>query len=64
MLRGSDRIYRLGGEDLTAIVNSARRRNRSLWDILEELERQPGLPAVREILNTLSSRLGHALTMS
>ena len=36
-------VYGLGGEDLTAIVNSARRRNRSLWEVLEELERQPGL---------------------
>jgi hypothetical protein len=24
-------------------VNSARRRNRSLWEVLEELERQPGI---------------------
>ena len=35
--------YGLGGEDLTAIVNTARRRNRSVWDVLEELERQPGI---------------------
>ncbi|HEX3428291.1 MAG TPA: ATP-dependent DNA helicase [Candidatus Limnocylindrales bacterium] len=35
--------YQLGGEDLTAIVTSARRRNRTLWDVLEELDRQPGL---------------------
>ena len=35
--------YQLGGEDLTAIVNSARRRNRTLWEVLEELERQPGI---------------------
>jgi ATP-dependent DNA helicase UvrD/PcrA len=35
--------YRLGGEDLTAIVNNARRRNRTLWEVLEELERQPGI---------------------
>ena len=36
-------VYGLGGADLTAIVNSARRRNRSLWDVLEELDRQPGI---------------------
>jgi DNA helicase-2/ATP-dependent DNA helicase PcrA len=36
-------IYGLGGEDLTAIVNTARRRNRSVWAILEELDRQPGV---------------------
>jgi DNA helicase-2/ATP-dependent DNA helicase PcrA len=35
--------YNLGGEDLTAIVNSARRRNRPLWEVLEELDRQPGI---------------------
>ncbi|HEY7591039.1 MAG TPA: ATP-dependent DNA helicase [Candidatus Limnocylindrales bacterium] len=36
-------VYGLGGGDLIAIVNSARRRNRSLWDVLEELDRQPGI---------------------
>ncbi|HYM84387.1 MAG TPA: ATP-dependent helicase, partial [Candidatus Dormibacteraeota bacterium] len=36
-------VYGLGGEDLTAIVNTARRRNRSIWEVLEELERQPGI---------------------
>jgi DNA helicase II / ATP-dependent DNA helicase PcrA len=35
--------YALGGEDLTSIVTSARRRNRTLWDVLEELDRQPGI---------------------
>ncbi len=39
-LAASD-VYRLGGPDLTTIVNTARRRNRSLWEVLEELERQP-----------------------
>jgi DNA helicase-2/ATP-dependent DNA helicase PcrA len=41
-LASSD-VYELGGEDLTAIVNMARRRNRSVWAILDELERQPGI---------------------
>jgi len=36
-------VYGLGGEDLTAIFNAARRRNRSFWDVVEELTRQPGL---------------------
>jgi len=36
-------VYRLGGEDLTAIVNMARRRNRSVWAVLDELDRQPGI---------------------
>ena len=35
--------YSLGGEDLTAIVNMARRRHRSVWEVLEELDRQPGI---------------------
>jgi DNA helicase-2/ATP-dependent DNA helicase PcrA len=41
-LAASD-VYGLGGADLTAIVNTARRRNRSLWEVLEELSTQPGL---------------------
>jgi len=36
-------VYGLHGPDLTSIVNAARRRNRSLWDVLEELDRQPGV---------------------
>ncbi|MFL5723334.1 MAG: ATP-dependent helicase [Chloroflexota bacterium] len=36
-------VYSLGGEDLTAIVNMARRRNRSIWAVLDELDRQPGI---------------------
>jgi len=39
----ASQVYVLGGEDLTAVVNAARRRNRSLWEVIEELERQPGL---------------------
>ena len=43
--------YGLGGEDLTAIVNTARRRHRSVWEVLDEVERQPGIlrlsPATR-----------------
>ncbi|MDP9484170.1 MAG: ATP-dependent helicase, partial [Chloroflexota bacterium] len=49
-LAASD-VYGLGGEDLTDIVASARRRNRTVWDVLEEVDRQPGLlrlaPATR-----------------
>jgi DNA helicase-2/ATP-dependent DNA helicase PcrA len=36
-------LYGLGGEDLVAIVSSARRRNRSVLDVLDELGRQPGI---------------------
>jgi DNA helicase-2/ATP-dependent DNA helicase PcrA len=55
-LAASD-VYGLGGEDLTAIVNSARRRNRSLMAVLVELERQPGIlrlsPATRAAVHRL-----------
>src|SRR5258708_7292068 len=55
-LAASD-IYGLGGEDLTAIVNMARRRNRSVWAILEELERQPGILRVSPDTRTIVHRL-------
>ncbi|HEV8404010.1 MAG TPA: ATP-dependent DNA helicase [Candidatus Limnocylindrales bacterium] len=54
-------VYGLGGEDLTSIVNMARRRNRSVWAVLEELDRQPGIlrlapdtrPAVTRLVTDL-----------
>ncbi len=49
--------YRLGGEDLTAIVTSARRRNRTLWEVLEELVRQPGLLRIAPASRTAVARL-------
>ena len=59
-LAASD-VYSLGGPDLTAIVNSARRRNRSLWEVAEELTRQPGLlrlsPETRATLERLVADL-------
>ena len=55
-LAASD-VYGLGGEDLTAIVNAARRRNRTVWEILEELERQPGLIRVSPAHRTAVARL-------
>jgi len=49
--------YLLGGEDLTAIVTTSRRRNRTVWDVLEELDRQPGIlrvsPATRASVHRL-----------
>ncbi|HET7031253.1 MAG TPA: ATP-dependent DNA helicase [Candidatus Limnocylindrales bacterium] len=58
---GTAEPYHLGGEDMTAIVNSARRRNRTLWDVLEELERQPGIlriaPATRAAVGRLVADL-------
>jgi DNA helicase-2/ATP-dependent DNA helicase PcrA len=54
-------VYALGGEDLTAIVNTARRRNRSVWAVLEELDRQPGIlrvgPETRATVRTLVADL-------
>ncbi len=50
-------IYGLGGPDLTAIVNTARRRNRSLWEILDELGRQPGILRLAPGTRTAAARL-------
>ena len=55
-LAASD-VYGLGGPDLTAIVNAARRRNRSLWDVMEELTRQPGLLRLSPDTRTVLERL-------
>jgi DNA helicase II / ATP-dependent DNA helicase PcrA len=53
----SSEVYGLGGEDLTAIVNTARRRHQSVWTTLDELERQPGIlrvsPATRQAVHRL-----------
>ena len=48
--------YGLGGEDLTSIVNTARRRHRSIWEILDELERQPGILRLSDATRTAASR--------
>jgi DNA helicase-2/ATP-dependent DNA helicase PcrA len=53
----SSEVYGLGGEDLTAIVNMARRRNRSIRAILEELEQQPGILRVSPLTRTAVRRL-------
>jgi DNA helicase II / ATP-dependent DNA helicase PcrA len=56
-------VYGLGGPDLTAILNTARRRNRSFWELAEELVRQPGLlriePASRAALEHLVRDVVH-----
>ncbi len=49
--------YGLGGEDLTSIVNIARRRNRSVWATLEELDRQPGILRVSPVSRQAVHRL-------
>ena len=50
-------VYAVDGADLTDVVNMARRRNRSVWEVLEEVERQPGIlrlaPASRQAIHHL-----------
>ncbi len=48
--------YHIGGEDLTSIVNSARRRHRTLWDVLEELDGQPGLLRLAPVTRAAATR--------
>ncbi len=50
-------VYGLGGEDLTAIVNTARRRNRTVLTTLDELDRQPGILRVSPATRTAVHRL-------
>ena len=50
-------LYGMDGEDLTSIVNMARRRNRSVWDVLEELGRQPGILRLRAESRATAGRL-------
>ena len=58
----SSEVYALGGDDLTAIVNTARRRNRSVLAIMDELDRQPGIlrvaPGSRAAVGRLVADLG------
>jgi DNA helicase-2/ATP-dependent DNA helicase PcrA len=55
-LAASD-LYGLGGEDLTDIVAAARRRNRSVWEVLDEVDRQPGLLRLAPITRAAIARL-------
>ena len=54
-LAASD-VYRIGGEDLTDIVASARRRNRTVWEVLDEVDRQPGLLRLASATRTAVAR--------
>ncbi len=58
----------MDGDDLSAIVNMARRRNRSVWAILEELLEQPGLircsPATRTAIGTFVADMRRYLEMA
>ena len=58
----SSEVYGLGGEDLTAIVNTARRRHRSVWATLDELERQPGILRISTASRQAVGRLVADLT--
>ncbi|HEY3523226.1 MAG TPA: ATP-dependent helicase, partial [Candidatus Limnocylindrales bacterium] len=55
-LAASD-VYGLRGPDLVAIGNMARRRNRSIWEVLDELERQPGILRLSPDGRAAASRL-------
>jgi DNA helicase-2/ATP-dependent DNA helicase PcrA len=55
-LAASD-VYGLGGEDLTDIVAAARRRNRSVWEVLDEVARQPGILRLAPATRTAVARL-------
>ncbi len=50
-------VYDIDGEDLTDIVTSARRRNRSVRAILEELVAQPGILRVSAATRSTVARL-------
>ncbi len=50
-------VYGLHGPDLTAIMTIARRRSRSLWEVLEELEQQPGIVRISAEARATASRL-------
>ena len=50
-------LYGLGGPDLVNIVTSARRRNRSVFEVLEELTRQPGILRLAPETRTAGAKL-------
>jgi DNA helicase II / ATP-dependent DNA helicase PcrA len=60
--------YGMAGEDLTAIVNTARRRNRSVREVMDELDRQPGIlrvaAATREAVHRLLGDLARYAAMA
>ena len=55
-------LYGLGGDDLVAIVNMARRRNRSVWEVLTELGTQPGILRLTPATRGAAARLVEDLT--
>ena len=61
-------VYAPDGEDLTAIVNLARRRHRSVWATLAELEAQPGIlrlrPETRATMHALLADLARDVALA
>jgi DNA helicase-2/ATP-dependent DNA helicase PcrA len=64
----SSDLMDVDAEDLSLIVNAARRRNRSVWAVLEELVEQPGLlrvrPATRRAIATFVTDLRRYIEMA
>ena len=54
--------YGLGGPDLTAVLEYARRRHRSLWAVLVELDAQPGVLRLSDATRQAARRLVADLT--
>jgi DNA helicase-2/ATP-dependent DNA helicase PcrA len=50
-------LYGLGGTDLVGIVQMARRRNRSVYEVLEEVGLQPGILRLTPETRTAAARL-------
>lgn len=50
-------VYGLEGEDLSAVMGSARRRHRSLWDVLQEVDAHPQTLPLTDTGRTTVARL-------
>ncbi len=61
-------VYGLAGEDLSSIVNTARRRHRSVRAILDDLDEQPGIlrvtAATRQVVHRLVEDLRRYTTLA
>jgi DNA helicase-2/ATP-dependent DNA helicase PcrA len=50
-------VYRLGGEDLSAVMGSARRQHRPAWEVLEEVDGRPEVLRLTDTGRTIVARL-------
>ncbi|MBA3877598.1 MAG: hypothetical protein C0498_11835 [Anaerolinea sp.] len=50
-------VYAVGGEDLSAVMGSARRRHRSVWDVLQEVDAHPETLPLTDTGRTSVARL-------